>query len=132
MAKKILIVDDDASMRELLRRVLEHPIFEIATAATVREADAYLAERKPDLAIIDLVMPGGSGAELMRRLASAEKPAKLIVISALASLFRSRNEVPPEVSVVAKPFTIKDMRRLVFDKLDIVDPRRSSYNDDEQ
>lgn len=126
MAKRILIVDDDAAIRELIRRVLDHPVFALTEASNPAEAQQEFERAGADLAILDLVMPGGSGAELMRTLLAAPRAPKVIVISSLASLYASRNEVPAGVVVLPKPFSIKELRQHVFEKLDILDPRRSS------
>jgi DNA-binding NtrC family response regulator len=67
---KVLIVDDEQSLRELLTVRLEHWGFRCRAAADVREAEAQLTEFDPDLVLSDVVMPEISGLELLRRLRS--------------------------------------------------------------
>ncbi|MDR1061390.1 MAG: response regulator, partial [Clostridiales bacterium] len=64
---KILVVDDDPNIRELVRVHLKNNGFEVALAVDGRDAAERTAD-PPDLAIIDLMMPKMDGFELCRRL----------------------------------------------------------------
>jgi two-component system cell cycle response regulator len=64
----VLVVDDIASNRELMREILEPLGFEVRTAERVSQALALAAERPPDLILTDLHMPGADGFELIRAL----------------------------------------------------------------
>jgi len=76
---KILIVDDDAHIRELVRMFLEDEGFEIAECANGEEAWNYLHEDVVDLAVIDVMMPAMDGWELCRRIREAgEMPILMI------------------------------------------------------
>jgi two-component system alkaline phosphatase synthesis response regulator PhoP len=66
MAKTILIVDDDAAIRKMLKVNLEQEGFRIVTAKNGREALFVSREEKPDLIILDLMMPEMGGYEFMR------------------------------------------------------------------
>jgi len=61
-------LDDDASLRVLLRSILEDAGFDVMAAADGDEALALAAEQAPDLAILDVQLPGLSGYEVLRRL----------------------------------------------------------------
>lgn len=56
MAKTVLVVDDDIDFRLQMRMHLEQEGFQVVEAANLDEADAWLAEHKPDLALVDLMM----------------------------------------------------------------------------
>ena len=64
----LLVVDDDARLRELLRRYLSESGFRITTAADAGEARANLASFAFDLVVLDVMMPGESGLALTRAL----------------------------------------------------------------
>jgi two-component system phosphate regulon response regulator OmpR len=64
----LLVVDDDARLRELLRRYLSDGGFRVTTAADAVEARANLASFAFDLVVLDVMMPGESGLDLTRAL----------------------------------------------------------------
>lgn len=65
---KILIVEDDADIRETLRSILQHDRFEVRAVSDGPSALAALQESLPDVALLDLGLPGMSGYELARRI----------------------------------------------------------------
>lgn len=67
-AIKILLVDDDALIRESLGSLLERSGFEVLTAADGERALDSLARQRPDLVVLDVVMPRLSGREVLRQL----------------------------------------------------------------
>ena len=66
MTLRVLVVEDDAEIRGLLRVALAAEGFEVVTAVTVSEATALLEHRPPDVIVLDLGLPDGDGAELVR------------------------------------------------------------------
>lgn len=66
--QRILVVDDDPTVRTLLSEHLKTLGYEVATAANGEEALALCAQRRPDLMILDLLMPVLSGFEVVQRL----------------------------------------------------------------
>jgi DNA-binding response OmpR family regulator len=66
MMNKILIVDDDAYIRELVGTVIKNEGFDVLEAADGRDALAKLGEEKVDLCILDIMMPGMDGYEFCR------------------------------------------------------------------
>ena len=70
--KKILIIEDEEDIRELLRFNLSREGFEAKTAGTGEEGMALAAEFKPDLIILDLMLPGVDGLEVCRLLKETE------------------------------------------------------------
>jgi ribonuclease P protein subunit RPR2 len=65
---RILLVDDEPSLRELLRATFESAHVDVDEAASVREAEACIGADAPDVIVLDLRLPGESGAELCTRL----------------------------------------------------------------
>lgn len=80
--KKILMVDDDVRMRELLQRYLTEQGFSIKTVADSIEMDAALAEENPDLLVLDLMLPGEDGLAICRRLRAAGNGMPIIMLTA--------------------------------------------------
>lgn len=66
--RRILIVDDDAILLQFISEVLVHAGYETVTATSGAAALLEVAEREPDLALLDITMPGMSGLELARQL----------------------------------------------------------------
>ena len=67
-ARTILIVDDEAPIRDMLRVALEMAEYNCLEAADAQTAHGIIVDQKPDLIILDWMMPGTSGMELARRL----------------------------------------------------------------
>jgi PAS domain S-box-containing protein len=64
----VLVVDDDADTRDLVRMVLSQRGAEVYTAGSTEEAFAILRERQPEILLSDIAMPGEDGYELIRRV----------------------------------------------------------------
>jgi DNA-binding NarL/FixJ family response regulator len=81
---RVLIADDHEVLREGLRRVIEAggDFTVVAEARDGREAVALTREHRPDIAVIDLRMPGYSGEEATRRIARRVRGTKVLVLSA--------------------------------------------------
>ena len=84
----LLIVDDDASMRDLLRLTFElHPQFEVvAEASNGSDAVSAAETHKPDAVILDVMMPGTDGLEALPRILHVSPDSKIIVFSAYATV----------------------------------------------
>src|SRR3569833_1220701 len=81
-AARILLVDDDAGIRGVSRDYLEAHGYEVETAASAKELDTLLSRAKPDLIVLDVMMPGEDGLAVCRRLSREAGPA-IIMLSAL-------------------------------------------------
>jgi CheY-like chemotaxis protein len=82
----ILVADDDEDMLELARLQLEEGGFRIATADDGEEALRVARERLPDLCVLDVVMPGLRGHEVLRELRDDEATAGIPVMLLTATL----------------------------------------------
>ncbi len=81
MPKTLLIVDDEERLRALLRDYMEHEGFRVLLAADGREALRIARQEKPDLIILDLMMPEMDGWEFMRRY-TPEARTPIIILTA--------------------------------------------------
>lgn len=80
--KKILIVDDDSRMRELLQRYLTEQGFSIKAASDAKEMDVALSVNAYDLLVLDLMLPGEDGLAICRRLRGANLTTPIIMLTA--------------------------------------------------
>ena len=74
---RILIVDDEAAIRDMVGITLGLAGFESISAANAHEAHVAILDEGPDLVLLDWMLPGGSGIELARRLRKAEVTANI-------------------------------------------------------
>ncbi len=82
MSERILVVDDDASIRETFEHHLTRQGYQVATAATAEDALALVASLDPALVITDIRMPGMDGIELLERVRSDAGDVDVLVITA--------------------------------------------------
>ncbi|HEY7772681.1 MAG TPA: phosphate regulon transcriptional regulator PhoB [Marinagarivorans sp.] len=80
VSKTILIVDDEAPIRDMLRVALEMAEYNCLEAGDAQTAHAIIVDKKPDLIILDWMMPGTSGMELARRLKRDQLTAEIPII----------------------------------------------------
>ena len=72
---RVFVVDDHPLVRSGVRRELEGRVDVVGTAGDVDEAVTGIAATRPDVVLVDVHMPGGGGAELIRRVLTATEPA---------------------------------------------------------
>ncbi|GAA3202864.1 response regulator transcription factor [Dactylosporangium siamense] len=83
MGQRVLVVDDDPTVSDVVRRYLEREGFTVELAGDGQQAlDAYDAER-PDLVVLDLMLPGIDGLEVCRRLRVQDRTLPVIMLTAL-------------------------------------------------
>jgi len=112
---RILVVDDDADVRELIKLALAGQGHDVASVASGRAALEQLAQHAYDLIVCDLHMPDRDGPAVYRALARrpAPRPAVLFVTGyADAGPYKEFLRTVP-VTVVGKPFDINALREMV-------------------
>ena len=83
---KLLIVEDESSLRELLARALRKEQYVVEPASTSAEASDKLAAYSYDCILLDIMLPGGSGLDLLRELKHLRRTDSVLIISAKDSL----------------------------------------------
>jgi len=78
--RKILVVDDEFAIRDMLRMALEIADFQVIEAENIHDAHRLVVDETPDLVLLDWMLPGGSGLELLRRLKRTDATKDLPVI----------------------------------------------------
>ena len=110
MTKKIMIVDDSGLSRRTLRRILEEAGYEIVEAEDGLSALEQYFLAKPDLVLLDLVMKGMYGLEVLAKLRAMDQEARIIVASAdIQSSTRTMVEEAGAKAFVTKPFIAEEV-----------------------
>ena len=100
----ILVVDDDARLRELLRKFLSDRGFRVTTAADAADAEAKLRSIAFDMLVLDVMMPGESGTDLTRRLRVSNQMPILLLTAQGEAQDRIRGLASGADDYLAKPF----------------------------
>ena len=102
-AGRILVVDDEGAIREVVRRILTRAGYEVIAASGGEEALTLLADRdqQVDLLLTDVIMPGMSGKELAERFASLRVGARVLYMSGYTDRLIGLDEVD---ALIEKPF----------------------------
>jgi len=80
--QRILVIDDDPAITSLLKRGLSYEGFAVDIAATGEAGLALARERPPDLVVLDIMMPGMNGLEVLRRLRAADERLPVLMLTA--------------------------------------------------
>jgi len=111
--KRILIADDSVNTRGILRFMLQNQGFELLEAENGEEALAKAAASRPDLIVLDGMMPKLSGFDACRYLKEDPKTAAIpiILLTAVAQVDPARDwaKEAPADRFMAKPFQMKDL-----------------------
>src|SRR5258705_11225536 len=83
MGQDVLVVDDDATVSDVVRRYLERADFEVTLAADGPGALTAVAARRPDLVVLDLMLPGIDGLAVCRRLRERDPDLPVVMLTAL-------------------------------------------------
>jgi len=84
MAKKILLIEDEEIMIDLLQRKIAQEGYEIRVARNGEEGLAAMKEKKPDLVLLDIIMPKMEGFEVMEHM-QADKDLKKIPVIVISN-----------------------------------------------
>ena len=110
----VLVVDDEKSIRQTTRLFLESENCEVKTAATGEEALGMARKRMPDLVLLDLVMPGISGVDVLKELHLMDPDLPVVVVTGYpdSKLMTEALRFPP-VTLLPKPLDKATLTRTV-------------------
>jgi two-component system, NtrC family, response regulator PilR len=129
MAERLLVVDDEPSMREFLDIMLSQDGYEVRIAASGEEAFGMYQKEEPDLVLTDVKMPGMSGLDLIREIRALDPAAPIIAITAYASAADAIRAVREGAyDYVSKPFQIEDLRIIIRNALETRRLRKENLN----
>ena len=115
---RVLVVEDDADSRKLICYRLERAGHTAEVAATGEGALGLLSENEYELVMLDIMLPGISGWEVARRMASDPRTARSPILFMSVT---ERDDAPQDISIrgwLAKPFTSRDLSGAVEEILD--------------
>lgn len=110
----LLIVEDEDDLRSMLKLLLAGPDWSIRTAPDLGQARLELHQQIPQLILLDLNLPDGSGYELLQEIRENNLPVQVFIVSAYSS---EAEEVKARAAganrFLAKPVAIEELRSLV-------------------
>ena len=110
MAEKILVVDDERAIRELVTLVLARAGYEVVRAADGRESIELAAKEHPDLIILDMRMPGLHGVDTCRELRSRQQTVGIPILVLTGYMENEKEAMDAGVDgFLAKPFRPEEL-----------------------
>jgi DNA-binding response OmpR family regulator len=113
--KTLLLVEDDPDIAAVLRMSLDLSRYEVETAADLATARALIAQKPPDLVILDVGLPDGSGLDLCREVKAARPGLPVIILTALSRRQRGLEAhawASGADAFVEKPFDPDDLQAM--------------------
>lgn len=112
--KRILVIDDESGIRELLQEILSLEGYDTISASNGPQAIGLFRNQSFDLVIVDLLMPGMSGSEVAKALFEENPEVPIILITGSDSdTIESETANIPIASILTKPFVMDDVLGLV-------------------
>jgi two-component system response regulator (stage 0 sporulation protein F) len=113
----ILVVDDDQQVRATIVRGLTALGYAVREAAGGADALALIDAQRPQLVILDYMMPGMDGAETARGIARIDPDIPIIFSTGHAALRVLRQAAGEDASILEKPFTLAELDQLISETL---------------
>jgi DNA-binding NtrC family response regulator len=111
---KVLVVDDEAIMRDSIRDWLTDSGYEVLTAENADEALEIIEREKPGVAVIDLVLPGADGLELLKKARQISPNIQVIIVTAYSSVHTAITAIKEGAyDYIEKPFPPEKVELLV-------------------
>jgi two-component system nitrogen regulation response regulator NtrX len=119
MPARILLIDDDAGIRESMRMPLEYEGYEYLSAGTAEEGIALVQRESPDIVFLDIKMPGMDGMEALSRIKAIDEGVPVVMISAhgtTSTAFEASRR--GAIDFVEKPFGAERLLVTIKNQLD--------------
>jgi len=118
LPRQILLVEDELDLLECLRAYLTERGHDVFTASTVEEALRWLAHVTPDMALVDLRLPGGSGRAIVQEIQKRRLPTRIVVTTGCADLELRRELLALGVTdYLFKPIQLRELQQLLSSSL---------------
>lgn len=111
MSTRILVIDDDPNIREIVRIMLKD--YEVIEASNGREAVILYKNLKPDIVLMDISMPGMDGVETTKEILKIDPKAIVIGLTAFSRTRGSELLNAGAKDIINKPFTRKSLREMI-------------------
>ena len=113
--QRVLILDDESTLRTALFRLLDRKGFQVITAQRIEEARTFLTPEKPfDLAIIDMNLPDGNGLDFMSEIKKISPTTQVVVLTGFATIDSAVEATQKGAyHFLTKPFNVEELMSLV-------------------
>ncbi len=118
MGKRVLVIEDEANISEAIRFILSRDGWEVEIHADGTEAEAVVAARQPSLVILDVMLPGRSGFDILRSLREAGSTSAVPVLMLTAKGQAADRDLAARYGAtqfMTKPFANADLLAAVRD-----------------
>lgn len=119
--QKILIVEDDLSLSEMVQELLEDEGFMVLAAPSAERAKELIKTEKPSLALIDIILPGQGGMDLILDLHATNPDLKIVITSGKIDMNKSTFKVLAHqfgvIAILPKPFTVEELIDTIKDAI---------------
>ena len=128
MKHKILVVDDDLTIRTLLEKVLAGEGYTVVSAISGEEGVEVAERESPDLILLDVGLPGIDGIEALARIKKNDTDVAAIMITAQGSIQTAVRAMKAGArNYITKPFNTDELRLLIAETLETVRLRREVH-----
>lgn len=118
---KILVVDDESPIVNLLEKFLEEKNYDVVTASNGEEALEEFHRENPSIVLLDIHMPGKSGIEVLKELKQANPHVGVVMITGIADEDMGRSALKPgALDYITKPFDFDYLERVLWLKLKLL------------
>ncbi|MEG6523233.1 sigma-54-dependent transcriptional regulator [Desulfotomaculum sp. 1211_IL3151] len=117
MELNILIVDDEKLIQNLFKKILKQSPYQVVLAGDIKAALGELAKKQFNLALIDLMLPDGSGLELLEKIKKSQPNCKCIIMTGYGTLNTAVHSIQlGAYDYLEKPFgSVDELRQIVSD-----------------
>lgn len=105
----VLVIDDNPDNLFLMEMVLAQEGYRVETATCGREGLAKIHKLRPDLIVLDMMMPDLTGFEVIEQIESYQNLAKIPIIICTANKFVQKKNIAEVIDVCYKPIEIENM-----------------------
>jgi len=111
---RVIVIDDDTAIRDLLETVLTRDGFEVTTLDDPTKADAEIRAGHFHLCLLDIMMPGQDGIETLRKIRKIDKDLAVVMVTGYPSLDSAVQSMKLDaLDYLRKPFTVEELRAVV-------------------
>jgi DNA-binding response OmpR family regulator len=115
---KILVIDDEPDLVRFVRRALESECYQVLTATDGLDGIRLAVGERPDLVVLDLIMPGVSGEAVLSALMAQDPALRVLILSAMGDVqLRIACLEQGAVDFLAKPFAVRELIARVRNRL---------------
>ncbi|MHA1799852.1 MAG: response regulator [Candidatus Helarchaeota archaeon] len=111
---KICVIDDEKSICETLKWILEKEGHVVSYARTIEDAEKLIKKRDFDLYFVDLILPGGSGIQIIKKIVKYNKNSIIIVITGYPNIPTLVDSMRLDVyDYLSKPIDPSELKKIV-------------------